>query len=46
MLTTILLILALVFAILGLCNVPRVNWCCAGLLCLALAGLIGSGLIR
>lgn len=38
MITTILVILAL-------CKAPGVNWTAAGLLCLALAHLIGSGLL-
>lgn len=43
MISTILLIAALVFAILALCDVPRVNWAAAGVLCLALAALIRGG---
>lgn len=45
MITTILVILALVFAILALCNAPGINWAAAGLLCLALATLLGRGLL-
>lgn len=45
MIVTLLLVLALLFAILSLCNVPGVNWCAAGLLCLVLAALLRSGLL-
>lgn len=42
--TTILLILALLFGGLAVSGVkPRVNWAGAGVLCLAIAALIGSG---
>jgi len=43
---TILVLLALLFAILALCNAPGINWCALGVLCLAIAGLAGSGLLR
>lgn len=46
MLITILIIFALVFALLALFSVPgRVNWTAAGLLCLAIVGLLGTGLL-
>ncbi len=46
MLITILLILAVVFALLALFGVPaRVNWTAAGVLCLGIAMLLGRGLL-
>lgn len=47
MITLILLILGLVFALLALFGVPgRVNWTAAGLTCVSIALLLGQGVLK